>query len=150
MRRSEFGKLFGRQEIVDRRRQHGVGIGVAIGRATKVRQRQRGTQFEAARFLRPRDGDRGLQRLLGRRGIGRVALQQDLGTDAVQFRFVPTGLSGLQLRERIVQAPEPGISLAGARLGASPTRRPLQPEATGADMKETKCLKPSDSGYDIR
>jgi hypothetical protein len=30
------------------------------------------------------------------------------------------------------------------------TRRPLQPEATGADMEETKCLKPSDSGHDIR
>ena len=25
-----------------------------------------------------------------------------------------------------------------------PTRRPLQPEATGAGMEETKCLKPSD------
>jgi len=35
-------------------------------------------------------------------------------------------------------------------VGASPTRRPLQPEATGAGMEETKCLKPSDSGHDIR
>jgi hypothetical protein len=35
-------------------------------------------------------------------------------------------------------------------VGASPTRRPLQPEATGADMEETKCLKPSGSGHDIR
>jgi hypothetical protein len=26
----------------------------------------------------------------------------------------------------------------------------LQPEATGAGMEETKCLKPSDSGHDIR
>src|SRR6516165_1825922 len=34
-------------------------------------------------------------------------------------------------------------------VGASPTRRPLQPEATGAGMEETKCLKPSDSGYDF-
>ena len=25
----------------------------------------------------------------------------------------------------------------------------LQPEATGAGMEETKCLKPSDSGHDI-
>ena len=31
-------------------------------------------------------------------------------------------------------------------MGASPTRQPLQPEATGAGMEETKCLKPSDSG----
>src|ERR1700736_5821450 len=35
-------------------------------------------------------------------------------------------------------------------VGASPTRRTLQPEATGAGMEETKCLKPSDSGHDIR
>ena len=31
-------------------------------------------------------------------------------------------------------------------VGASPTRRSLQPEATGAGMEVTKCLKPSDSG----
>ena len=34
-------------------------------------------------------------------------------------------------------------------VGASPTRQPLQPEATGAGMEETKCLKPSDSGSRI-
>jgi hypothetical protein len=40
------------------------------------------------------------------------------------------------------------IHLLGRRfpVGASPTRRPLQPEATGAGMEVTKCLKPSDSG----
>ena len=48
----------------------------------------------------------------GRRGIGRVALQQDLGTDAVHLRFVPALLG-----ERVVQAPEHGISLAGTRFG---------------------------------
>jgi hypothetical protein len=31
-------------------------------------------------------------------------------------------------------------------VGASPTRQPLQPEATGAAMEATKWLKPSDSG----
>ena len=98
-------------------RQHGVRVGLAIGRAIKLRQRQRGAQFEAARFLRLRDRDRGLQRLLGRRGIGRAALQQDLAADAVHFRFVPALLGGLQLGERIIQAPEPGISLAGTRFG---------------------------------
>jgi hypothetical protein len=34
-------------------------------------------------------------------------------------------------------------------VGASPARRPLQPETTGAGMEETKCLKPSDSGHDF-
>src|SRR6516162_10025689 len=33
--------------------------------------------------------------------------------------------------------------------GASPARRPLQPEATGAGMEVTKCLKPPDSGHEI-
>ena len=34
-------------------------------------------------------------------------------------------------------------------VGASPTRQPLQPEATGAVMEATKWLKPSDSGSRI-
>jgi predicted ATPase len=37
--------------------------------------------------LRLHDSDRGLQRLLGRRRIGRVALRQDLAADAVYLRF---------------------------------------------------------------
>jgi hypothetical protein len=64
-----------------------------------------------------RDRDCGLQRLLGRRVIGRGALQQDLGADAVHLRFAPALLGALQLGERVVQAPEPGISLSGARFG---------------------------------
>jgi len=56
--------------------------------------------------------DRGLQRLLGRCGIGWVAPQKDLGADAVDFRFVPALFGALQLGERIVQAPEPGSGLA--------------------------------------
>jgi len=74
LRLGKFGELSGRREALDRRRQHGVGIGVTIGRAVKFCQSQRGAQFEAARLLRLRDGDRGLQRLLGGRGHGRVAL----------------------------------------------------------------------------
>jgi hypothetical protein len=33
--------------------------------------------------------------------------------------------------------------------GARPTRQPLQPEATGAGMEVTKCLKPPDSGHEF-
>src|SRR6266850_2991767 len=33
--------------------------------------------------------------------------------------------------------------------GANPARRPLQPEATGAGMEATKCLKPPDSGHKL-
>jgi len=34
-------------------------------------------------------------------------------------------------------------------VGARPTRQPLQPEATGAGMEVTKCLKPSDSSHEF-
>ena len=119
LRLGELGELLGRREALDRRRQHGVRIGVAIGRAIKLRQRQRGAQFEAARFLRLRNGDRGPQRLLGRRGIGRVALQQDLGADAAHLRFAPALLGALQLGKRVVQAAEPGIGLARRLLDKS-------------------------------
>src|SRR5262249_10200967 len=50
-------------------------------------------------------------------GIGRVALQQNLAADAVHLRFVPALFGVPQLGERIVQAPEPGISLTGTRFG---------------------------------
>jgi hypothetical protein len=55
--------------------------------------------------------------LLGRRGIGWVALQQDLGADTVQLRFVPSLLGAPRFGEHIVQAPERGIYLAGTRFG---------------------------------
>jgi len=117
LRLSEFGELLGRREAFDRRCQHGVRIGVAIGAAIKLRQRQRGAQLEAPRFLRLRDRNRGLQRLLGRRGIGRVAFQQDPGPDAVYLRVVPTVLSGLEPSKRVVQASERGSDLASTCLG---------------------------------
>ena len=75
MRIGEFGELLGRWEALDRGRQRGVCVGVAVGRAIKLGQSQRGAQFEAARFLRLRDRDRGLERPLGCRGVGRVVLQ---------------------------------------------------------------------------
>ena len=103
-----------RREALGRRRKHGVRIKVEFGRAIKLCQSQRGAQFEAARLLRLRDRDRRLQRLLRCRGIGRVALQQDLGADAVYFRVVTALLSALQLAERIVQTPALASALARA------------------------------------
>ena len=103
MRLGELGELLGRRKVLDRRRQHGVCVGVTIGGAIKLCQRQRGAQFEAPRFL-GLDADRGLQRPLGRRGIGRVALEQYPGADAVHLGFVPALLSALGFGERVVQA----------------------------------------------
>src|SRR5262249_49725098 len=51
------------------------------------------------------------QGLLGRGGIGRVALQQDLGPDAVHLRFVPAMLGALQPGERLTEhEPRPQIA----------------------------------------
>src|SRR5262249_39292075 len=75
-------------------------------------------------------GDCGLQRLLGRRSIGRVALQEDVAADAVHLRFIPT-LGVLQLGERVVQALEPGISLAGTRFGFGQGRSETGQEPNG-------------------
>jgi hypothetical protein len=71
----------------------------------------------AVGLLRLRNRDRGLQRQLGCRGSGRISLQQDLAADAVDFRFVSALLGPFQLGECVVQAPEPGINLAGTRFG---------------------------------
>jgi len=57
LRGGKLREVLGRREALDRRRQHGVRIGVAIGRAIKLRQSQRGAQFVAAGFLRLRDRD---------------------------------------------------------------------------------------------
>jgi hypothetical protein len=53
-----------------------------------------------------------------------------------------------------VWRPKVGLSMCAVTrrrfpVGASPTRQPLQPEATGAGMEVTKCLKPSDNGRDF-
>jgi hypothetical protein len=54
-----------------------------------------------------------------------------------------------KLPRRLLQCMSPLLACAVKRrrfpVGASPTRQPLQPEATGAVMEVTKWLKPSDS-----
>jgi hypothetical protein len=44
----------------------------------------------------------------------------------------------------VIQTPFGNTAFRRFPVGASPTRQPLQPEATGAGMEETKCLKPPD------
>src|SRR6516165_12668647 len=44
LRLGEFEELSGRREALDRRRKHGVRVGVALGRTIKLRQRQCGAQ----------------------------------------------------------------------------------------------------------
>src|SRR6266436_9914055 len=54
-------------------------------------------------------------------------------------------------RLRSAKSPLRGCAVTRRRfpVGASPTRQPLQPEATGAGMEATKCLTPSGSGSRI-
>jgi len=78
--------------------------------------------------------------------------------DAAARAFGGAGATAMQRRKRGSPAggrgDEAGTGLpAGGRwirtIGANPARRPLQPEATGAGMEVTKCLKPTDSGHDF-
>jgi hypothetical protein len=59
---------------MDRRREDGVGFGEAGGRLVELRERQRRLQFEAARLLRLRGGDRGEEGLFRRRRVRRITL----------------------------------------------------------------------------
>ena len=54
LRLGEFGELLGRREALDGRRQHGVRVGVAIGRAIELCQRQRGAQLKLRAFATAR------------------------------------------------------------------------------------------------
>ena len=69
------------------RGRRGPRAGRAVG-LVELGQRKRGAQFEAARALLLCDGDGGQERFLRRRGVGRVALQQDFASrpDAVPPR----------------------------------------------------------------
>jgi len=102
-----FWELLGRQEALDRRRQHGICVGVAIGRAIKLRQRQRGAQFETAGLCDCAIAIKVCKALLGPCVIGGVAFQQDLGRDTVHLRFIPVLLGAPRFGERIVRASEP-------------------------------------------
>ena len=61
-----------------------MGVGGAAGRLIELGERQRRAQFEAARALLLRDGDGGQEGFLGGRGVGGIALQQDVAADAMQ------------------------------------------------------------------
>jgi hypothetical protein len=60
----------------------------------ELRQRERRAQLETARLLLLRDGDRSEERVLGRRGIRRIALEQNLAAAAMQESVAPV-FSGL-------------------------------------------------------
>ena len=51
-------------------------LGGAAGRLVELSERQRRAQAPAARALLLRDGERGLEGFLGRRGVCGIALQQ--------------------------------------------------------------------------
>ena len=53
-------------------------LGRAAGRLVELRQRKHRAQFEAPSALLLRDSDGGLEGPFRRRGIGGVALQQDI------------------------------------------------------------------------
>ena len=60
-------------------------VGVAAGRTIELGERERGAQFEAAGFLRSRDGDGGEESFLGGGGVGGSLFEQDFAARAVEF-----------------------------------------------------------------
>ena len=93
---SGVGKAF------ERGGEDGVGVGAA-GRAIELGERQRRTQFETARSLSLRDGDGGQEGLLGRCGIGGVALQENFAARPMQFRFERAKAQAIRGRQRFVE-----------------------------------------------
>jgi hypothetical protein len=66
-----------------------MGVGGAVRGVIELRQRERPAQLETARLLLLRDGDCSEERILGRRRIRRIALEQNLAAAAVQVSVAP-------------------------------------------------------------
>jgi hypothetical protein len=88
--------------------------------------------------------DHGL--ILGRREIVRAEIYQERIAAPVEWGPITLHMATIsECRYRWLR----GRARRRFPVGASPTRHPLQPEATGAGMEVTKCLKPLDSGRDL-
>ena len=75
-------------------------LGGALRRAVEFRERERGAQFEAARFLPSGDADGGEEGLLCGRGAGGGLFEQDLAANAMEFGIVPTLSEALGFNDR--------------------------------------------------
>ncbi len=101
-----------------------MGVGRAAGRLVEFGKRQRRAQFEAARCLPLRDGDGGPEGFLRRGEAGGIAPQQDLGADAVQFRFECAIAQVIRGRKRFVEDGDGAVGVARSGFGLS--QRDLQ------------------------
>jgi hypothetical protein len=82
--------------------------------AIHFRERQRRLQFEAARLLRLRDGDGGLEGFFGRRKIRRIALQ-DYAADAVELGVGPALSRLARQRQSFVDPPQGAVRVIPLR-----------------------------------
>ena len=103
LRLGDLGHFRRRREALERGREDGVGFGGAGGRLIELGERKRRAQFEAARALLLRDGERGQEGFFCRRGVGGVALQQDFAADAMQFGVECAMTGPLGRRQRFVE-----------------------------------------------
>ena len=94
-----------------------MGVGKVAGRLPKLGEQKRGTQFEAASGLPPRNGDGGLERLLGDRQVGRVTLQQHFTADAMKFRFEGAMTSPFARRQRLIEDRDRTVDVACVGFG---------------------------------
>src|SRR5262245_54760534 len=78
------GKFWGRRRALERRREHGMSVrGTARG-IIKSCQIKSCAQLETSCLLLLRDGDCREERILGRRRIRRIALEQNLAAQAMK------------------------------------------------------------------
>src|SRR6478609_9470099 len=66
-----------------------MGVGGTAGRLIKPPQRERGAQLEALCLLLLRDGNGSKERLLRRRRVHSIALEQNIAANAVRFSSEP-------------------------------------------------------------
>ena len=80
-----------------------MGLRSAAGSLIKLRQRQRGAQFETARALLLGDCDGSQEGVLRGAWVGVVAIQQDLAARPVEFRFERAIAHAVACRQRFIE-----------------------------------------------
>ena len=108
-----------RGKTFEGRREGVVRLDRTAGRLAELGERKRSAKGEAARALMLRDCDGLLERLLGRFGVGGIALEQHFATDAVQFGVERAMTDPFGRRERFVENCEGAVEVACMGFGFS-------------------------------
>jgi hypothetical protein len=109
LRLGDRGEQWRRREACERRREHCLRIPATAVRSVELSERKGGEQLVAARALFVRDGDGGLERLLGGRRVCGVALEQDIAPQAMEVGVRETLFRLRRDRESLVDQRQGGV-----------------------------------------